>query len=132
MAVNTRWWSLLFLGAAIFNYVIGIPILLASSWSYSVAYNATVVTDPMALRLWADFGFGVLLIGFGYQLVSRDVSQNRGVVLLGIIAKLFDVFNLTYLYYLGIARPIVLLPAAIDGTFVVFFVVFWFATRRKS
>ncbi len=84
----------------------------------------------MAIRLWADFGFAVLLIGFGYQLVSRDVSKNRGIVLLGIIAKLFDVVNLAMLFLLGIARPIVLLPALSDAIFVVLFLVFWFSTAR--
>jgi hypothetical protein len=84
----------------------------------------------MALRLWADFGFAVVLIGFGYQLVSRDVSKNRGIVLLGILAKLFDVFNLTTLFMWGIARPIVLIPAFIDAVFVALFVAFWFSSAR--
>lgn len=125
-------WKLLFIGAAIFNYVIGFPILLARNWSYTFSFASSVGKDPMAMRLWADFGFAVVLIGFGYQIVSRDVSQNRGVVLLGIIAKLFDVLNLSLLYSWGYAKPIVLLPAAIDGAFVVAFLVFWFVTKRSS
>jgi hypothetical protein len=83
----------------------------------------------MALKLWADFGFAVLLIGLGYQIIARDVRKNRGIVILGIIAKLFDVINLTILFAAGIARPIALAPAAIDGGFVVAFVVFYLKTR---
>jgi hypothetical protein len=30
--------------------------------------------DAMALRLWADFGFALILIGVGYQIVSRNVD----------------------------------------------------------
>lgn len=128
---STRRWSRLFLVAALFNYAIGLPILLAAHWSYNLCYLPTIGRDPMAIRLWADFGFAVLLIGFGYQLVSRDVSKNRGIVLLGIIAKLFDVVNLAMLFLLGIARPIVLLPALSDAIFVVLFLVFWFSNSKR-
>jgi hypothetical protein len=127
---SRRRWDLVFYAAALFNYAIGFPILLFRRWSYDVSYVSEVTRDPMALRLWADFGFAVVLIGFGYQLVARDVSKNRGIVLLGIIAKLFDVFNLTTLYLWGLAKPLVLIPALIDAAFVVLFVVFWFSRAR--
>ncbi|GGV81422.1 hypothetical protein GCM10010294_55040 [Streptomyces griseoloalbus] len=41
------------------------------------------------------------------------------------MAKLFDVVNLTTLYAWGIARPLVLVPAAIDGAFAIAFMRFW-------
>jgi hypothetical protein len=123
-----RFWSRLFLIAALFNYAIGFPILLFRQWSYDLCYVIAVGRDPMAIRLWADFGFAVILIGLGYQTISRDVSKNRGIVVLGIIAKLFDVINLPVLFFLGIARPIVLIPAFIDGIFAALFVVFWFSS----
>ena len=123
-------WATVFFAAALFNYAIGFPILLFRRWTYDLSYVAEVSRDPMALRLWADFGFAVVLIGFGYQLIARDVSKNRGIVLLGIIAKLFDVFNLTTLYMQGLAKPLVLIPAFIDAAFVVLFVAFWFSSAR--
>jgi hypothetical protein len=119
-------WSRLFIAAALFNYAIGFPILLLRQWSFELSFVNEVGRDPMALRLWADFGFAVVLIGFGYQLIARDVDQNRGIVILGIVAKLFDVVNLSTQFLWGIARPLVLIPAAIDGCFVIAFLVFWF------
>ena len=130
MRERGRWATVFFL-AALFNYAIGLPIMLARRWSYDLSYLPEVSRDPMALRLWADFGFAVVLIGLGYQIVARDVSKNRGIVLLGIIAKLFDVFNLTYLYLRGLAKPLVLVPAFIDAVFVALFVAFWVSTARK-
>jgi len=130
MRTEHRRWQILFVAAALFNYAIGFPILLARQWSFELSFLPSAGRDPMAIRLWADFGFAVVLIGFGYQLVSRNVTKNRGIVLLGIIAKLFDVFNLTFLYLRGLAAPIVLLPALIDGIFVCLFVVFWIAIER--
>ncbi|HLL70896.1 MAG TPA: hypothetical protein VK363_05650 [Pyrinomonadaceae bacterium] len=124
-------WTLVFYAAALFNYAIGFPILLARRWTYDLAYVSEVTRDPMALRFWSDFGFGVVLIGVGYHLLARDVSKNRGIVLLGIFAKLFDVFNLTTLYLWGLAKPLVLVPALIDAAFVVLFVAFWISTARS-
>jgi hypothetical protein len=107
-------WRIFFSLAALFNYCMGLPILFASEWSYSFSFVPGVGRDPMAIRLWADFGFAVVLIGFGYQLVARSVQNNRGIVLLGIIAKLFDVVNLSWLTWRGYAHARVLVPAAID------------------
>ena len=127
-----RRWSQFFLVAALFNYAIGFPIFLFRRWSYDLSFVEAVGRDPMALRLWADFGFAVILIGLGYQIISRNIRKNRGIVLLGIIAKLFDVINLTLLFVWGFARPIVLIPALIDGIFGALFVVFWFSSARAT
>lgn len=120
-------WSRIFLVAALFNYAIGFPILFLSRWSYDQSFVEAVGRDPMAIRLWSNFGFAVILIGLGYQIISRNIRANRGIVLLGIIAKLFDVINLSLLFAWGFARPLVLIPAFIDGLFAVVFVIFWFS-----
>ncbi len=120
----------MFLAAAGFNFLMGGPIFLASNWSYRLAY----VGEPpeSTLRFWGDFGFAVLLIGVGYWMVSRDITKNRGIVWLGIFAKLFDVVALSWRWADGIARPIVLLPAAVDGAFVILFILFLRADIGKS
>jgi len=126
LSEGNRAWSYMFLGAALFNYAIGFPLVLARHWTFDLSYVVTVGRDPMALLLWADFGFLVILIGFGYHIISRDVTRNRGIVILGIIAKLFDVVNFTTQFLLGLAKPIVLIPASIDGLFVLAFLMFLF------
>jgi hypothetical protein len=130
--INRTAWTRFFFVAAGFNYVIGFPIMAARLWSYNLVYVASVSRDPMALRLWADFGFFVVLIGLGYQMIAHNVSANRGIVWLGVFAKLFDVFNLTNLYLVGHANWIVLAPALIDGAFTVGFLIFLVKTRDGS
>jgi hypothetical protein len=115
-------WSLMFLFAALFNFAMGGPIFFLPTWSYRVAYIGEASAGT--LRFWGDFGFAVLLIGVGYWIVSRGVTKNRGLVWLGIGAKLFDVVALSTRWASGIARPIVLAPAAVDGAFVILFVLF--------
>lgn len=123
-------WTKVFFGAALFNYAMGLPIFFATEWTYELVYTETITREPMALSLWADFGIMVILIGYGYQIVSQDVSKNKGIVLLGIFAKLFDVVTLTYRYVIDIAHVIVLVPAFVDAVFMVLFIIFWFKTSR--
>jgi hypothetical protein len=98
-----RKWSLMFLAAAIFNFAMGGPIFLAPGSSYRLAYRGP--STESTLRFWGDFGFAVLLIGVGYWMVSRDLVRNRGIVWLGIFAKLFDVVTLSWRASQGMARP---------------------------
>jgi hypothetical protein len=115
-------WTVFFYLAAAFNFSMGGPIFFASAWSYSVAY--IVPPDAATLRFWGDFGFAVLLIGLGYAILGFDVDRNRGIVWLGIVAKLFDMIALPVRWWEGLAHPIVIAPAAIDGLFCIGFVVF--------
>ncbi len=119
---SPRRWAAMFYAAAGFNFLIGGPILFASAWSYRLAYYGEAPAST--LRFWGDFGFAVLLIGAGYAIVARDVFSNRGLVWLGVFAKLFDVVVLSWRFTEGVARPMALVPAAIDGLFLVLFV--WF------
>ena len=118
---RTRWiWF--FACAAAFNFLTGGAVFFTPKWSYSIAYMG--VPDDSTLRFWADFGFAVLLIGIGYALVAIDIDRGRGIVLLGVIAKLFDVIVLSVRWLGDIAHAIVLLPATIDGLFCAGFIAF--------
>lgn len=122
MQDNHKRWSLMFLAAAGFNFAMGGPIFFAPAWSYRLAYLGEASAG--ILRFWGDFGFAVLLIGVGYWIVSRDVTSNRGIVWLGIFAKLFDVVAISVRWVEGIAHTTALAAAAVDGAFVVLFILF--------
>jgi hypothetical protein len=133
MQTQSKLWSWMFFAAALFNFAFGVPIMVAPRWSYQVAYRPPLDdNEKMALTFWSNFGFAVVLIGGGYYLVSRDITQNRGLVWLGIFAKLFDVIVLTYRYATGIAKPLVLFPAAVDGGFTLLFVLFLRKTPART
>ena len=129
MKFERKHWALLFLAAGLFNFCMGGPIFFAPGWSYQLAYIGEA--DPAALRFWSDFGFAVLLIGVGYFIVAVNVDKNGGIVWLGIFAKLFDVIVLTVRWSDGLAHAIVLFPAAIDGAFVLAFVLFLRQSNRN-
>ena len=122
MDSSRRHWTVFLYHAALFNFSMGGPILFASAWSYSVAY--ILPPDPATLRFWGDFGYAVILIGLGYAILGLNVDRNRGIVWLGIVAKLFDMTALPVRWWEGLARPIVIAPAAIDGLFCLGFACF--------
>lgn len=128
MDSSRRHWTVFFFLAAAFNFSMGGPIFFASAWSYSVAY--ILPPDAATLRFWGDFGYAVLLIGLGYAILGLNVDRNRGIVWLGIVAKLFDMIALPVRWWEGLANPIVIAPAAIDGLFCLGFV--WFLIRRPA
>ena len=125
-----RRWKLFFFAAAAFNFCMGGPIFFAPAFSHAIAYVG--VPDAATLRFWGDFGFAVILVGAGYAIVGFDVDANRGIVWLGVFAKSYDVIMLTLRWLQGVAHGIVLVPAAIDGAFGIFFVVFLCTWPRRA
>jgi hypothetical protein len=123
----------MFLAAALFNLVVAAPIIVAPGWSFDLAFVPSAASSgKIALQLWRDFGWLVLLIGFGYYLVSRDVTKNHALVWLGILAKLFDVVSLGYRYATGVGEAAALAPGAIDGFFILLFALFLYQVRRTA
>ncbi len=124
-------WPGLFFMAALFNFAIGVPLMLARDWAFGLAFSPEIAAAPgIGPDLWADFGYCVTLIGLGYLFVARDVTQNRALVWLGILAKAFDVIVLTWREIIGMTQPIVLIPAGIDAVFTGFF--FWFLIANPT
>ncbi|MBK8097259.1 MAG: hypothetical protein IPK26_09135 [Planctomycetes bacterium] len=119
---DSRRWSAMFWAAVGFNGVIGLPVWFAPDWTFALCFHEA--PTPGAVRHWGDFGFGVVLIGVGYAMVAADVARNRGIVWLGVFAKVFDVVVLSARTGSGAMKPLVLIPGAIDAAFVLLFV--WF------
>lgn len=123
----------MWIAAAAFNLVMGFFIVFLTDWSFALSYGPSGdVDNPMALRLWRDFGIFVLMIGVGYYLVSRDLTRNNSLVLLGIAAKAFDVIALSLRFAMGLANAIVLVPAIIDGLFMLMFILFLYQLRSAE
>ncbi len=130
--IASGFWSRIFLGAALFNFAMGIPIMFFPAWSYRLAYHIGNHEVANTYRFFSDFGFTVVAIGIGYFLVSLDVTKNRGIVWLGIIGKLYDVVVLSYRFIIGVAASIVLMPAIVDGVFVVLFILFLYQKTQRA
>ncbi len=133
MNLSNNFWKWMWIAAAAFNIIMGFFIVFLTRWSFALSYDPSGdVANPMALRLWRDFGIFVLMIGVGYYLVSRDLTRNSSLVLLGIAAKAFDVIVLSLRFATGLANAIVLVPAIIDGLFMLLFILFLYKIRSAD
>lgn len=128
---SKRRWSRIFVVAALFNFSIGVPLMLARHWAFNLAFVPQFTDAPgIGPDLWADFGYCVALIGVGYLIVAFDPPRNRPIVWLGILAKAFDVVVLSWRTAIGVTNPIVLVPAGIDALFILVFA--WFLISTQS
>lgn len=121
----------MFLGAAAWNLVGGLVLIVATDWIFAIA--GLIPPDPSAYYFtWLAM---VLVFGLGYHMVYRDMYANRGIVVLGVIGKLaFAVIFLTWILAIPGRVPWLFSIAAVgDLYFVVRFVMFLrFASTRRA
>ena len=77
-----RIWKAVFALAALFNWAVGLPLLIAPAAFYAMLGQRTpdLFNAQMAGAL-------IVVFGVGYAMVARDPAANRGIVWLGVIGK---------------------------------------------
>jgi len=126
-----RRWQRIFRVAAWWNVLVGAGGLIAPRWGIELFYGANAVSDDLIARLaWGDFSVCVLLFGVGYFIVARDVRKNHGLVVLGVLGKAGVLVSFPLRFFAGEATGWILIPAAVDGTMAMLFVVF-LARRQR-
>jgi hypothetical protein len=78
-------------------------------------------------------GFGAIIaFGIGYFMVSRDITKNRGVVIIGgLIGKPVFFVNCVATVALGEANARLMVAGVVDLVFFLLFLEFLIATREK-
>ena len=96
-----KYYRYMFLIAAIWNFFVGMSLFLASVFLIDIIAPLFEMAIPPSL-VWFHVVSGmVFFFGVGYYIVSRDISQNHGLVILGIIEKFFFFFAIVIYYFLG-------------------------------
>ncbi len=117
-------WRLTFFAAALFNFAVGLPMVIAPGLVGGGLGMATA--DPFTLRL---IGWMITTFGIGYAMVGLEPRKHRGIVLLGIIGKVGVIALTWWLAWRGlVARDFALLAGG-DLFFVAVFVAFLRRTR---
>ena len=127
---ETGYKRMFFIGA-LWNFVGGAFIILATRWVFDTAGLAPP-SPPLYYYAWIAL---FMTFGIGYYLVSRDLYRNRDIALLGAIGKFVFamVFIWNFVAYSGQVPRFFLFPVAGDLVFVVLFVMFLrFASGRKG
>lgn len=76
-------WKLVFWVAALFNFAVGLPMLVAPE-ALLADIGQPVPADLLMTRLAALL---IVVLGIGYGMVARDPVANRPILWLGILGK---------------------------------------------
>lgn len=89
-------WTRLFIAAAIFNLLVGLPLLI------DPAMGPKLLPLPAGDFIWPRIAGGlIVMFGIGYFIVSRDLDRNRGIIGLGVAGKLMIVLILLIYWIKG-------------------------------
>lgn len=78
-----RVWTVVFALAAVFNFAVGLPMLLAPETM--LANLGQPVPDDLLMTWLASLL--IVVLGIGYVMVARDPVANRPILWLGVIGK---------------------------------------------
>jgi uncharacterized membrane protein len=130
--MSDRFATNLFRLAALWNFVAALFGLFASKLAFELLFGEDAyVGDYHQLWLFRVFWMAVLLFGVGYLLVSLDVTENRGMVWLGILGKIAVFAFVLHAFASDEATVLWLLIAVGDFLWTLLFAWFLAATRGK-
>ncbi len=117
--MSEQGWTRVFVVAAIFNVLIGLPLLL------DPAMGPTILPLPAVDLIWPRLTGGMIFIfGIGYWIVSRDLDRNRGIIAIGAAGKLLVVLQLLIYWIKGTIGFWSFSVSLIDLVFAVLFIRF--------
>lgn len=96
--LTDEFYQKLFLIAAIYNFFAALSFLLLPNFSAKLMFEAGALTPYYAHAFFNFTWVLVLIFGIGYYIVSRDINKNHGVVVIGILGKLFFFFYYLHMY----------------------------------
>jgi hypothetical protein len=121
-------WKIVFAVAAVFNMLVGLPLVLAPGAFYG-ALGQAAPDDILSVQ---TAGLLIAVFGVGYAMVARDPPAHRAIVWLGVIGKT-PLPILTWLQIqAGKASMDTLFVALGDWVFVGLFLAFLLTTRRSG
>ena len=84
--MNGKFWPALFWVAAVYNFIAGLPSLLAPG--FSALSMGIPPYDPQHIIVVQLAGALICLFGVGYAMVAMKTPGGRDIVLLGLIGKI--------------------------------------------
>jgi hypothetical protein len=125
-----RYYRWMFLAAAAWNaFAAGAVLFLLTNATFRMHMGISKPADPLSPQLLASCLF---LFGLGYYWVSRDLSENHGIVKLGVAGKIL-VFILFFGHALVGTIPVTLaVPTVVDLLFAALFLEFLIHWRGEA
>jgi hypothetical protein len=129
----SKWWSIMFYIAAVFNILAAVWSLLTPENTALLMYGSkTALDNPAASINSTAFLVFVIIFGIGYAMVAKDTSKNRGIVWLGIIGKLYVFSAWGFYCKAGLVTPTAFIGTSGDLIFSILFIIFLYKTREQA
>jgi hypothetical protein len=130
MESRERYYRWMFLAAAAWNvFAAGAVLFLLTNAEFRMRMEISKPADPLILQLLASCLF---LFGLGYYWISSGLSENHGIVKLGVVGKIL-VFILFFGHALAGTIPVSFaLPSVVDLLFAALFLEFLVHWRREA
>jgi hypothetical protein len=129
---KARCYRNLFLIAAVWNLVAGISCWLGGIFMPDLFFGMFGMPLPVSLFPFHAMFWFIIAFGIGYLIVSRDISKNHGIVLIGLIAKVLFFIDCLITLTLNEANLHLLLTGIIDLIFAVLFAEFLLRMRKPE
>ena len=122
-------YSWLFKVAALYNVLAAVFYLVFPELGAKLMFKNSAVAIYPAIIFYNFTWVAVLLFGIGYYIVSLDVNKNHGIVVIGILGKLFFFFYFLYLYFQSQCTLLAVAGGIGDLLFVILFA--WFLYKKR-
>ena len=119
---SEKFYSDIFRLGAAWNLGVGLGNLTFFKTSMRLFFGKEAMTDNSAATLPLRFFYiAIAIFGWGYYMVSRDLTKNRGIIFMGMASKVIIFGFFAYYFRLKKLKPIAMLAACIDLAFTYLF-----------
>ena len=129
---NANYYKILFLIAGIWNLGVAIPCWIGSVFMPDVFFNIFNMPSPASLLPFHAMFLFIIVFGIGYITVSRDITKNHGIILIGLLGKILFFIVCVIALSLNIANKMLLVTGIIDLIFAILFIEFLLKTKKVS
>ncbi|MHA1941277.1 MAG: hypothetical protein ACXAC8_18710 [Candidatus Hodarchaeales archaeon] len=123
------YYKYMFLTGAAWNIVLGIVSILAPILTKE-SLSTFGVETPTSLMFYHLFYGVALVVGIGYYLVSTNLDQNHGIVLIGVIGKLWVFFTIGFYFFMGDVNLLGVMLSVGDLIYAILFIEFLLNYRK--
>jgi hypothetical protein len=122
-----------FLFAACWNMGAGLLGVMSLAFNLKLFYNvANYSVDYLFKIHYYNFWLFIMTMGVGFYFVSKDISKNYAMAIVGILGKTLAAGTWIYYYFAGQATYMVLVASAGDMLLVSLFITFLTFTAKRD
>lgn len=130
--LSDNFYSKMFFLGALWNIAIGLAGVLFYELTITLFFGPdAVVYNLISAMFYRLFMIAVIVFGIGYFIVSRDLSQNRAILWLGLACKMILFIVFTSLFFSGKATLLAFITLSGDFIWSLMFFYFLWQTRGR-